>query len=127
MKRVPPPASPDVYVDALTGWQAQLVPPIRAAIRKSRQLEEVIKWGHLVYIGDGPVLLLRVEEERVLLGFWRGQRMQDLEPRLKSGGKYEMATIILREGDRIAAAQVRRLVQRAIELMEELGDATDLS
>ncbi|MBL0937762.1 MAG: DUF1801 domain-containing protein [Gemmatimonadaceae bacterium] len=131
MKRVPPPASPDAYVNALTGWQAQLVPPIRAAIRaairKSGELEEVIKWGHLVYIGDGPVLLLRIEEERVLLGFWRGQRLGDLEPRLKPGGKYEMATVILREGDKIAAAQVRRLVERAVALMRELGDATDLS
>lgn len=126
MKRTVPPSSPDAYVAGLRGWQADLVPPIRRAIRSARGLEEVIKWGHLVYIADGPVLLLRVEAQRVLLGFWRGQRLREIEPRLKPGGKYEMATLELREGDAIASAQVRRLVRRAIELMVEYGDATDI-
>ncbi|MCC6773079.1 MAG: DUF1801 domain-containing protein, partial [Gemmatimonadaceae bacterium] len=93
MKRAVPASSPDAYVAALRGWQADVVPPIRAAIRSARGLEEVIKWGHLVYLRDGPILLLRAEAERVLLGFWLGQRLREIEPRLKPGGKYEMAAL----------------------------------
>ena len=55
--------------------------------------------GPLVYFANGPVLLIRAEEERVLFGFWRGQRLREIEPRLKPGGKYEMATLEFREGD----------------------------
>src|SRR5690606_36845288 len=35
-------------------------------------LDESIKWGHLVYQSNGPVLLIRAEARRVLFGFWRG-------------------------------------------------------
>ena len=63
------------------------------------ELEEAVKWGHLVYAANGPVLLIRAEDERVLFGFWRGQRLREIEPRLKPGGKYEMATLEIREGD----------------------------
>ena len=34
----------------------------------------------------------------MLLDFWRGQRLRATEPRLKPGGKYEMATLEIREG-----------------------------
>lgn len=87
-------------------------------------MEEVIKWGHLVYIAGGPVLLIRAEAERVLLGFWRGQRLRALEPRLRPGGKYEMATVELREGESVPATTLRRLVVEAVVLNERLGDPT---
>ena len=109
MKRSTPAASPDAYVTALAGWRRTTVEELRAAIRAAVRQEEVIKWGNIVYLADGPVMMIRAEDERVLLGFWRGQRLRELEPRLRPGGKYEMATIELRSGDRIAAATVRRL------------------
>ena len=34
--------------------------------------------GALVYFSNGPVLLIRAEDERVLFGFWRGQRLASL-------------------------------------------------
>lgn len=124
MKKAVPAADPDAYVAALGGWRRTLVESLRAAVRGAAKLDEVVKWGHLVYLDDGPVLLIRAEEERVLLGFWRGQRLQELEPRLRSGGKYEMATLELREGDTITKAAVRRLTARAVELNAALGDPT---
>jgi hypothetical protein len=60
----------------------------------------------------------------VLFGFWRGKRLREFDERLKPGGKYEMATITLGEGDKISAAQVKRLVTSAIELNQELEDPT---
>jgi hypothetical protein len=124
MKKSVPAASPDAYVAALRGWHRNTVAELRAAIRAAARLDEVIKWGNLVYLGEGPVLMIRAERERVLLGFWRGQRLREIEPRLRPGGKYEMATLELRSGDRIAPATVKRLTRAAVELDARLGDPT---
>jgi hypothetical protein len=125
MKRATPAANPDAYVAELSGWRRVLVEHIRAAVRAGSTLEEVVKWGHLVYLSNGPVLLIRAEEQRVLFGFWRGQRLRATEPRLKPGGKYEMATVELREGMAISSAQVRRLTKEAVALNKTLGSPTD--
>lgn len=124
MKKSVPASSPDAYVAALSGWRRGCVEELRAAVRAAARMEEVIKWGNLVYLAGGPVLMIRAEDERVLLGFWRGQRLRDLEPRLRAGGKYEMATLELRSGDRIAPATVRRLTSAAVRLNAEVGDPT---
>jgi len=124
MRKAAPAADPEAFVGALAGWQRLLVEGIRATVRKSTRLEETIKWGNLVYLSNGPALMIRAEAGRVLFGFWRGQRMRDIEPRLEPGGKYEMATIELREGDAIDAATVRRLVKKAMRLNAALGDPT---
>jgi hypothetical protein len=124
MKRSVPAASPDAYVAALTGWRRACVEELRAAVRGAAQLDEVVKWGHLVYLANGPVLLIRAEEERVLLGFWRGQRLRAIEPRLRPGGKYEMATAELRAGELLPPATVQRLTADAVALNETLGDPT---
>ena len=124
MKRTPPAESPDAYIAALAGWRREYAAALRKAVRAAAPLTEVIKWGNIVYLSNGPVAVIRAEEERVLLGFWRGRRMRDVEPRLRPGGKYEMATVELREGTPLAAAMVRRLVTEAVRLNEELGDPT---
>lgn len=124
MRKSPPAASPDAYVAALTGWRRACVAELRAAVRAAAPLAEVIKWGNLVYLAGGPVLLIRAEEERVLLGYWRGQRLRALEPRLRPGGKYEMATLELREGQGVAPAAVRRMTREAVRLNATLGDPT---
>lgn len=118
-------ATPDDYMAALFGWQRDCVIGLRKAVLAVKSLEEVIKWGHLVYMCNGPVLLIRAEEERVLFGFWRGQRLLELEPRMKPSGKYEMATIELREGDSLKPTIARRLAKEARALNKELGDPRD--
>jgi hypothetical protein len=118
---------PAAYLAALTGWRAELVPALRKAVLSAAALDERIKWGHLVYAANGPVCLIRAEPSRVLFGFWRGQRLRGIEPRLKPGGKYEMATLELREGDTIKSALARALVEAAVALNATLGDPTDLA
>src|SRR5207344_2933954 len=107
----------------LSGWRRTCVETLRAAVRKAK-LEETVKWGHLVYAANGPVLLIRAEDERVLLGFWRGQRLREIEPRLKPGGKYEMATLEIREGVTVKPAIVSRLAREAVALNKKVGDPT---
>ena len=124
MKKVTPAASPDAYVRSLSGWRRRTVEGLRTTILGAATLDEVIKWGNLVYLAGGPVLLIRAEAERVLFGFWRGKRLAGSEPRLKPGGKYEMATLELREGMSIESATVRRLTREAVALNRELGDPT---
>ena len=124
MKKVTPAASPDAYVVALFGWRRECVESLRATVRAVSGLEEVVKWGHLVYLANGPVLLIRAEEERVLFGFWRGRRLSDIEPRLKKSGKYEMATLDVREGMTIKPSIARRLAREAVALNQTLGNPT---
>jgi hypothetical protein len=124
MKRMKPAASPEAYVAALRGWRRDCVDALRAAVRQVAVLEEVIKWGHLVYLANGPVLLIRAEEERVLFGFWRGRRLLEIEPRLRPGGKYEMATLALGEETAVQPSTARRLAREAVELNRTLGDPT---
>jgi hypothetical protein len=127
MKRSPPAASPDAYVAALSGWRLDCVAALRAAVRgalSAKLLQEEIKWGHIVYFDHGPVLLIRAEEDRVLFAFWRGRSLRTIEPRLKPGGKYEMATLELREGMAIAPTTARMLVREAVALNRALGDPT---
>jgi hypothetical protein len=124
MKQVKSAASPEKYVASLRGWQAVTVRRLRAAVRAGAKLVETIKWGNLVYFSNGPVIVIRAEAKRVLFGFWRGQRLRRLEPRLKPGGKYEMATIALGDKTTITPAAVRRLTRAAVALNRKLGDPT---
>jgi len=126
MKRMVAAASPEAYVVALDSWRRTQVEALRAAVLDAGALEERIKWGHLVYLHAGPVLLIRAEEARVLFGFWRGARLRDVEPRLERGGKYEMATLTLREGDTLDPAIATRLAADAIALNTQFGDPTAL-
>ena len=119
-------ADPDAYVAALTGWRRGTVETLREAVKAAAPLDERIKWTHLVYFANGPVLLIRAEPERVLFGFWRGKRLRSLEPRLKASGKYEMATIALREGESVPTETVESLTREAVRLNAELGDPTRL-
>ena len=60
---------PDGYIACLSGWPQRYVQALRSVVRHAApELEERLKWGHLVYFADGPVLLIRAEPHRVLFG-----------------------------------------------------------
>lgn len=119
-----PATSPDAYVSALRGWRRECVEMLRTAVKSGATLDEVVKWGHLVYLARGPVLLIRAEEERVLFGFWRGRRLGLIEPRLKASGTFEMATLEITKGMTVEPFTARRLATKAVELNKTLGDPT---
>ena len=124
MRKAVPAKDPDVA--ALSGWQRTCIETLRAAVLHAAPLDETIKWGHIVCSSNGPVLLLRAEDTRVLFGFWRGKRLQGIEPRLKPGGKYEMATMQFDDGTQIDPATLTALVRQAVALNSTLGNPTDL-
>lgn len=124
MDKRPAATSPDAYVTSLDDWRREPVRTLRAAVLAAGDPDEVIKWGHLVYLSNGPVVLIRAEAGRVLLGFWRGQRLLELEPRLKPGGQFEMATLSLAQGESIDADAVTALTRTALALNAKLGDPT---
>jgi hypothetical protein len=126
MKKSVPAENPDAYVASLGGWQRRYAQALRSGVVDAAPLHEVIKWGHLVYFSNGPVLLIRAEERRVLFGFWRGSRLRGIEPRLKPGGKYEMATLELVEDTPLERSTVLELVRAAVALNASHGDPTDL-
>jgi len=126
MKKSTAAESPDAYLASLGGWQKRFVEALRSTVIDAAPLREMIKWGHLVYFANGPVLLIRAEDKRVLFGFWRGQRLRDIEPRLKPGGKYEMATLELVEETSLEREAVVELVRGAVALNAVHGDPTDL-
>lgn len=118
MKMILTPArNPDEYIACLDGWQRAYAEALRSAVRGAAcELDEGLKWGHIVYFLNGPVLLIRAEQTRVLFGFWRGQRLRHIEPRLKAGGKYEMATLELRQDTPLLKETVVRLATEAARL-----------
>ena len=122
MRKAPPAPDPDAYVAALKGWQGPMVAALRAAVRGAGGFEERIKWGHLVYFANGPAMLIRAEEARVLLGFWRGKRLREVDPRIKASGKYELGNLVMTEATDVTAEQVARLAAEAFRLNAELGN-----
>jgi hypothetical protein len=112
------------YLALLRGWRRKIVTTLRFTVRASAKFEETIKYGHLVYFSNGPVLFIRAEETRVLFGFWRGKRLRTIEPRLRTGGKYELATLELLEDTPVSLAVIRRLAKEAAALNRKLGDPT---
>jgi hypothetical protein len=48
-----------------------------------------------------------------------------MEPRLKASGKYDMATLELREGATVSGAIVSDLARQAILLNKRLGNPTE--
>jgi hypothetical protein len=120
----PAAACPVAYVEALSGWQRDCVKMLRAAINAAAPFDEIIKWHNLVFVSNGLCILIHTEESRILLGFWRGKRLAEIDKRIKPSGKYELGNITLLEGTPIDPADVTRLAAAAAALNAELGDPT---
>ena len=119
-------ASPDAFVEELSGWRRELVELLRAAVNAGAPFDEIIKWGNLVFAHGGLAVLIHVEDHRVVFGFFRGKRLTGIEPRIKPSGKYELGNIVFFEGDAIEPEQVSALAGEAARLNDQLGDPTTI-
>jgi hypothetical protein len=120
----PPAASPDAYVEALSGWRRDRIEMLRTSINAGAAFDEIIKWHNLVFVSNGLCILIHTEETRILLGFWRGKRLARLDERIKRSGKYELGNITLLEETPIDPADITKLATAAAALNAELGDPT---
>lgn len=116
--------NPDAYIAALSGWQLERCRMMRAAILAAAPFDETIKWTNLVFMANGPCILIRAEEHRVLLGFWRGKRLREVDARIKASGKYELGNLVMTEATEVTAEQVAILATEAHRLNIELGNPT---
>ncbi|MEO5492542.1 MAG: DUF1801 domain-containing protein [Sphingomonas sp.] len=123
----PVPADPEAWIAALGPWQRPLVDAIRSAIVAAAPFAETVKWRNLVFLCNGPAILIHAEDDRVLLGFWRGKRLCDREPALKPSGKYELANWTFRAGESVDTNQITALARAAAALNADLGDPTRLA
>jgi hypothetical protein len=116
--------NPDAYVDALTGWQRGFVETLRAAIHAGGEFSETIKWTNLLFVSNGPCMVVRAEEHRVIIAFFRGKRLVHLDPRIKPSGKFELANIVFTRDPEIAPAVFSEWAAAAASLNAEHGDPT---
>src|SRR3546814_15107674 len=89
---------------------------LRAAVMRAAPFEETIKWTNLVFMANGPCILIRAEEHRVLLGFWRGKPLRALEPRIKASGKYELGKPVKAESTQVTTQPLQKLSDEALRL-----------
>ncbi|CAN5151699.1 hypothetical protein BH11PSE2_BH11PSE2_04920 [soil metagenome] len=117
----------DQYIAALSGWEAETVAVLRAAILAGDQVTESVKWTNPMFQALGPVCLVRAQDGVITFGFWRGADLLALDARLKRHGLYDMASIRLREPETVEPDQVRRLVAAAVALNRDKGDPTKIA
>ncbi|TIX51921.1 DUF1801 domain-containing protein [Alteraurantiacibacter aquimixticola] len=120
-------ASPEEWFADAEDWQKPLIDKFRAAILDAAPFEMAIRHGNLFFLHNGQCILIRHDPECVILGFFRGKRLRDLEPRLKASGKYELANIVFREGSQDLPERLGELARKAADLNAQLGDPRDLS
>jgi hypothetical protein len=109
--------TPDEWVACQNGWQKEAVLALRdVVVAHASGLSEQIKWGNLMYLNERPVILIRAEPARVLFGFFRGKQLLHVEPRLRGGGKFELASLELRQDTPFSRETAIELVQTAIQL-----------
>jgi hypothetical protein len=115
--------TPAEYLASFNGWQKAYAAALHAAVTEAApELAAGLKWGHIVYFLDGPALLVRIEPSRVLFGFWRGQRLRHIEPRLRPGGKYEMATLEIKHDTVLSRETVLSLAREAANFNQSEGN-----
>ena len=122
MPRIKAYASPDDWLEDAGIWQRQVIDKLIAAITQAEDFELAIRYGNLFFFHHGQCIVIRHEEERVILGFFRGKRLLATQPRLKPGGKYELANIVLTQQSCDVPENLTELALQAARLNEQLGD-----
>lgn len=116
--------SPDAYIGALSGWQRRYVEMLHAAFHIGGDFSETIKWTNLLFVSNGPCIVVRAEEHRVIVAFFRGKRLLHLDPRIKPSGKYELANFIVTSDPGMDPALFTEWARAAAAANAEYGSPT---
>ena len=79
------------------------------------ELDEVVKWGHLVYEGDRKICSIMVHKKHVNLQIWRGSEIEDPENILEGEGK-SMRHVKVHSLEEIKKDYFKILLRHALEL-----------
>ena len=116
--------TPEEWMALWSGWPRTCAKALRVAVAAGAEFEQRIKWGNLMFAHHGLCVLIHVDDARVMLGFFRGKRLRDLDPAIKASGKYELGNITFHEGDLVDPQRITALARAAAALNVELGDPT---
>ncbi|MFQ5832299.1 MAG: DUF1801 domain-containing protein [Candidatus Thorarchaeota archaeon] len=76
------------YLSKFKPGQRELAKSVRQIILGSLpDLDEVVKWGHLVYERDRKICSIMIHKSHVNLQIWRGAELDDPETMLEGEGK----------------------------------------
>ena len=78
-------------------------------------LDEVVKWGYLVYEGQRKVCSINVYKKHINLMIWRGDEIDDPEKLLEGEGK-QMRHVSIKKPEDIKPNYFKSLLKQASEL-----------
>jgi hypothetical protein len=79
------------------------------------ELDEVIKWGHLVYESERMICSIMVHKKHINLQIWRGNEIEDPQSLLEGEGK-RMRHIKVHSPDEMKGDYFKFLLKQAVEL-----------
>lgn len=104
------------YLSKFESIPAELARDVRQVILKALpKLDEVVKWGHLVYEGDRMICSIMVHKKHINLQIWRGAEIDDPEGFLEGGGK-SMRHVKIHSEEEIKEDYFKMLLKQASDL-----------
>ena len=80
-------------------------------------LNEVVKWGHLVYEKDKMICSIMVHKKHVNLQIWRGAEIDDPENMLEGNGK-SMRHVKIHSKEDIKMDYFKFLIEQAAKIIQ---------
>ena len=104
------------YVDALSGWQRDLVSRLRELIHQADAgIVEEWKWDTPVFSHAGQVCAIGVFKDHVKLNFFKGASIPDPDGLFDAGLEAKTSRAIdVTETDRVDEAALKRLITAAV-------------
>jgi hypothetical protein len=106
----------DDYLSSFEPRPGELAKSMRQVILDSfPDLDEVVKWGHLVYEKDRKICSIMVHKNHINLQIWRGAELDDPESMLQGEGK-SMKHVKVHSPDEMKEDYFKHLLTQAANL-----------
>jgi len=111
----------DDYIQRLEVWQQDIIHLLIALVAKAEpRASAYIKWGYPVWDHCGPFMLAKPYGGYVIIGFWRGGQLRDVDDVLVGEGT-GMRYAKIKPGAQVPSS-VAALVREAAALNEKHSD-----
>ncbi len=104
-------------ISALGDWRGEKMAQLRKIIREADpDMAEEWKWGTAAWSHNGMVCSAAAFKDHVRLNFFNGAALTDPQHLFNAGLEAKTSRgIDIRDGDKLAEAELRGMVQRAVE------------